>query len=340
MAGRVLALSCVLILLALVVGCGQSAQLTGVSITPTTVEFETNVPSPDFQPTSVTAQLTATGTYQNGKNGTVYTQDITDQVVWESSITAVATVSATGVVSPTGCGVTTVNAKAGNGGLIATASVSVCTQTGGLIGSLTSLKIMAPPQTLSNRGEKAQYIAIGTYAGSNETRDLTDQVKWSISDGRVATINSLGLVTASAPCTNVGSGPETTITAVAPGSSESSLTGTATFTVGACGSSNMPSLTVHESGEGSGKVISNPASINCGGGEACTANFALDAPITVTAAPNSGSTFGGFSANCTPVIPDPSGCPASLRGANVKSCTCATRVINSGAVDAVFNTAR
>ena len=340
MAGRILALSFVLVLLALVVGCGQSAQLTGVSITPTTVEFETNVPSPNFEPTTATAQLTATGTYSNGKNGTVYTRDITDQVVWESSITDVATVSATGVVSPTGCGVTTINAKAGNGGLVATVSVSVCTQTGGFLGSLTSLKVMAPPQTLNNRGDRAQYIAIGTYAGSNETRDLTDQVKWSTSDSRVAMVNALGLVTAVAPCSNIGSGPEATITAFAPGSSGSSLTGTATFAMGSCGASNAATLTVHQAGEGSGKVISNPARISCSGGEGCTGNFSLNAPVTLTASPNSGSVFGGFSATCTPVIPDPSGCPASLRGANVKSCTCATRVTNSGAVGAIFNPAQ
>ena len=338
MAGRILALSCVLLLLALVVGCGQSAQLAGVSITPTTVDFETNVPSPDFQPTTTTAQLTATGTYTNGKNGTIYTKDITDQVVWESSITAVATVSAAGVVSPTGCGVTTVNAKAGNGGLVATASVSVCTQNGGLMGSLTSLKIMAPPQTLSNQGEKAQYIAVGTYAGSNETRDLTDRVKWSTGDTHLATVNSTGLVTAAAPCSNIGAGPETTITAVAPGGS--SLTGTATFAVGSCGSGSAPTLTVHEAGEGSGKVISNPARINCGSDEGCTGSFSLNVPVTLTASPNPGSIFGGFSASCTPVIPDPSGCPASFRGSDVKSCTCATRVTNSGAVGAIFNTAR
>jgi hypothetical protein len=341
MAGRILAFSCVLGLLALVVGCGQSAQLTGVSVTPTTVAFETNVPSPDFQPTTATAQLTATGTYTNGKNGTIYTEDITNQVVWESTITAVATVTAAGVVSPTGCGVGVINAKGGNGSLIATASISVCTQTGSPSpGSLTSLRIMAPPQTLSNRGEKAQYIAIGTYAGSTATRDLTDQVKWSTSDSRVATINSTGLVTASALCSNIGSIPETTITAVAPGASGSSLTETATFALGSCGSSSAPSLTVHEVGEGSGKVISNPVGIICGGDEGCAGNFSLNAPVTLIATPNPGSIFDGFSASCTPVIPDPSGCPATLRGSNVKSCTCSTRVTNSGAVGAIFNTAR
>jgi Bacterial Ig-like domain (group 2) len=338
MAGRVLSFSFVVVLLSLVVGCGApSAPLTGVSVTPTTVFFENN--SPVFGPTSATAQMTATGTYSNGKNGDVHYEDITNQVAWESSITAVATVSSTGLVTPAGCGITTINAKAGNAGLVATASVTVCNVSGGL-GSPLSLKIMAPPQTLSNPGEKAQYIAVGTYAGSNETKDLTNQVKWSIGDTRVATINSTGLVTAASPCSNIGSGPETTITAVAPGGSGSSLTETATFAVGSCGSSSAPTLTVHEAGEGLGMVISNPAGIGCSGGEGCTGNFSLNAPVTLTASPNPGSIFGGFSASCTPVIPDPSGCPQNLRGSDVKSCTCATRVTNSGAVGAIFNTLR
>src|SRR5262245_56043532 len=116
MSGRVLASFTVIVLLALIIGCSQSAQLTGVSVTPTDIFFETD--SAFFVPTTATAQLTATGTYTNGKNNTYYTDDITDQVVWESSITDVATVSATGLVTPTGCGITTINAKAGNGGLV------------------------------------------------------------------------------------------------------------------------------------------------------------------------------------------------------------------------------
>jgi len=236
MAGRVLALSCAVALLVLVVSCSQNAQLTGVSVTPTTVNFEDNIPTPDFVPTSATAQLTATGTYTNGKNGTVIYRDITNQVEWESSITAVATVTAGGLVSPTGCGIGLVNAKAGNGGLVATATINVCMPPMGSssLGTLTSLKVVAPPQTLSNRGDKGQFKALGTYVSSNVTRDLTGQVKWYTSDARVATVSNTGLVTLVAPCSNIGSGPEAVITAAAPANSGSSLTATSTITVGSC----------------------------------------------------------------------------------------------------------
>jgi len=223
-------------LLALVVSCSQNQQLTGVTVTPTTVDFETNVPSPFFQPTNETAQLTATGTYTNGKNQSVVYRDITDQVVWESVGPTVASVTSTGVVSPTGCGVGLINAKAGNGGLVATVTVNVCMQNGSAsasLGSLASLKVKAPSQVLNNRGDKAQYYAVGTYA-SNVSKDLTGQVKWSSSDPRVATVSNTGLVTLVAPCSNIGSGPETIITAAAPANSGSSLTATSTIKVGSC----------------------------------------------------------------------------------------------------------
>ena len=90
----------------------------------------------------------------------MYTQD-NARLRWfgETSITAVATVPSAGLVSLHRDAAFDGQCKGtGNGGLVATALVSVCMQNGSL-GSLTSLKIMAPPQTLSNPGEKAQYIA-------------------------------------------------------------------------------------------------------------------------------------------------------------------------------------
>ena len=335
MAGRVLAFCSGIALLALVVSCSQNAQLTGVSVTPNQVAFLTNAPF--FFSTNETAQLTATGTYSNGKNGSITYQNITDQVNWQTAAAVVATVSSTGVVTPTGCGVGQINAVAGNGGLIASASVDVCQQTSssGSLGSLSSLRVAAPPQTLSNRGEKAQYIALATYA-VGATKDMTAQVKWSTSDSRVATVDNTGLVTLLSSCSNVGSGPAVTVTATVPGSA---FTASASFLVGSCGSSSEPALAVHEAGEGAGKVVSDAGDINCSGGEGCTGKAALNAPVVLTATPNPGSIFGGFSASCAPITPDPSGCPASQRGSDVKSCTCVTTVPNSGAVAAIFNLA-
>src|SRR5205807_6061133 len=54
--------------------------------------------------------------------------------------------------------------------------------------------------------------------------------------------------------------------------------------------------TVAPSGTGSGTVVSSPAGINCG--TSCSASFPDGTAITLTATPNSGSSFGGFSGGC------------------------------------------
>jgi hypothetical protein len=56
-------------------------------------------------------------------------------------------------------------------------------------------------------------------------------------------------------------------------------------------------LTVSKSGTGSGPVTSNPAGITCG--STCSANFAQGTSVTLTATPNSGSVFTGWSGACT-----------------------------------------
>ena len=74
----------------------------------------------------------------------------------------------------------------------------------------------------------------------------------------------------------------------------SAATVTATFT------SNAPppvQLTVQSAGNGSGTVTSSPAGINCG--TTCTANFPNGTAVTLTAAANTNSTFGGWSGACT-----------------------------------------
>jgi hypothetical protein len=56
------------------------------------------------------------------------------------------------------------------------------------------------------------------------------------------------------------------------------------------------SLTVSKSGTGTGTVASSPAGVNCGNN--CNVNFDKDNSITLTAIPNSGSQFGGWT-GCT-----------------------------------------
>ncbi|MEI6206552.1 MAG: VCBS repeat-containing protein [Desulfuromonadales bacterium] len=56
-------------------------------------------------------------------------------------------------------------------------------------------------------------------------------------------------------------------------------------------------LSVAKSGTGSGTVTSSPAGISCGA--TCSANYASGTSVTLTAAPASGSTFGGWSGACS-----------------------------------------
>jgi phospholipase C len=56
-------------------------------------------------------------------------------------------------------------------------------------------------------------------------------------------------------------------------------------------------LTVQHSGPGGGTVTSSPAGINCG--QTCSASFQSGTAVTLTAAAESGSVFGGWSGGCT-----------------------------------------
>jgi hypothetical protein len=57
------------------------------------------------------------------------------------------------------------------------------------------------------------------------------------------------------------------------------------------------SLNVAKAGTGNGPVSSNPAGISCG--SICSKAFAAGSSVTLTATPNSGSTFAGWSGACT-----------------------------------------
>jgi hypothetical protein len=56
-------------------------------------------------------------------------------------------------------------------------------------------------------------------------------------------------------------------------------------------------IDVQTAGSGEGRVVSNPAGIDCG--EKCAKAFTQDTPVTLTAMPKQGSKFAGWSGWCT-----------------------------------------
>jgi hypothetical protein len=171
-------------------------------------------------------------------------------------------------------------------------------------------------RTISNLEEPAQFIAIGTYNTNPMTEDVTDHVTWQSSDARVAAVNSNGLAFGN----DCG---KTTITAKSINGVTASATLIYQLVSSTCVSEGVvqPALTVHAVGLGSGTVVSNPPVINCTSSGGCSANFVSGASVTLTATPTSGSTFGGWSSNCTPDSGN----------------TCTIVMNNSEPVGAIFN---
>ena len=73
--------------------------------------------------------------------------------------------------------------------------------------------------------------------------------------------------------------------------------GTATVDMGAYEAAALFQLTVTKAGTGSGQVTSSPPGIDCG--DTCSVILKEDSTITLTAIPDEGSTFTGWSGACS-----------------------------------------
>lgn len=289
----------------LLTNCATSHKLSSIQIIPSNASLAA---------TGDTVQFKAIGTFTRPGHPSE-TRDITNEVTWESSNPAAATIGPSGLATGVGAGTTTITASmdGASGIVVATADVAAGH-------SLISLSIIPDSQTLYAIGETAQFVVLGTFDHDPITQDMTDQVIWRSTDVNLATINSSGLATAvSCP----GAGCTTTITASATSSGGNSVTsGTSDLTIiPGGGGTNLPSLTVYKVGLGTGTVVSNPIGIVCGSGAPCTGNFVLNSTVTLTATPDAGAQFGGWSANCTP--------PTST--------TCTIVMGNSDTVGVIFN---
>lgn len=129
-----------------------------------------------------TTKLTAIATFADQS-----TQDVSSQVGWLSSNTAVATVDSTGLVTGVAAGSTTLSASL----LGVTASTSIQVNNT----SVSALQVI-PAVTTIALGTRSQLQAIATF-GDGSTQDVSSQVQWSSNDPFIASVDSLGLVTGS-----------------------------------------------------------------------------------------------------------------------------------------------
>ncbi len=185
--------------------CDHSPSMPAPVVVSLTIE-----PANSTMPLGQTRPFTATGHLSDGT-----TRDLTGQVTWGTSATAigstpVATVSASGLVTASALGSITIIAD--YGALRATTGLNVGAAT---VASI----VVTPPNANLPKGATLQFTATGHYSDGT-TADLTAKVNWQSSPASVATFAPGGLATGAGVGTS-------TITA-----GFGSISGSTTLTVG------------------------------------------------------------------------------------------------------------
>jgi hypothetical protein len=146
---------------------------------------------------------------------------------------------------------------------------------------LVSIQVVPSGSTFNSVGSSIVFKALGTYQHPPATKDITDQVKWSVDSQNFVTITNTSLVTALSTC---GSGNLTA--SFQDGSNY--VFGTAFLKGGGLGTAacNEAVLTVNIVGAGS--VVDSTGVIKCPG--TCSASYTLGSTIGLTATPTAGST--------------------------------------------------
>lgn len=144
--------------------------LTAIAVNPTAASVAKGL----------TTNFTATGTYTDAT-----TADITNQVNWTSSNTAVAPIgSTTGIATGVTVGTTTIAATVGGISSV-TASLTVSAAL------ITTISI-SPSTSSVSKGGSVTFIATGTYSDGT-IGNISGAVTWSSSNTTVATVNASGI---------------------------------------------------------------------------------------------------------------------------------------------------
>lgn len=345
---------------------GISGGLTALSITPS---------SQAVSASGQQAQFIALGT--SGATGLEQDETNSMNIQWTSSIISVATIGAkTGLVTGVSAGTSAITALYTNSdSSVVSATATVTVTATAAPEPLLSLTIIPSSITVGNLEDTGNFLAIGTFSDVPYVRDLTNTVTWLSSAPDifpVSTDNSStdpgapgGVVTA------FGNG-SSTIIAEAASSDFTIQTATATFncplvlpnpptTAGSCFSGSqavslLSTLTVYNEGLNTTdwqvtapSATGTPDVIHCGpgwslkggaGGSVCTASYPNGTTVVLTAPAGAGA-FGGWSSDCTPLVPinaaGPNSCTITIGNVTATG----TPDVNTGnsnvTVGAVFN---
>jgi len=202
---RFLATFTALSLLSLAAGCKGffvNPTLTSITVAPTSASLIEGG----------TQQINATGNFNDGS-----TKDLTGSASWTSSATDVATVSKGGLVTAattiaTPPGTATITATSGT--ITASSTITVNT------GPLTAIAINTTTPNPA-AGQTVVFTALGTFTGSAQQQDITNQVTWTSSNTAVITTitNGSGAVLSTAT-----SGSTTNVTATLNGINSNTVT--------------------------------------------------------------------------------------------------------------------
>jgi uncharacterized protein YjdB len=149
----------------------SAAVLRSIAVTPATP----SVPKGDTQ------AFTATGTLSDQS-----TEDLTSQVTWTSTATAIASITPAGLATALTIGTSTIRAT--SNGITGSTLLTVSPA------ALVSIAVTPITPTLP-KGETRAFTATGTYSDQS-TQDLTSQVTWASATQSVATIDATGKATA------------------------------------------------------------------------------------------------------------------------------------------------
>jgi trimeric autotransporter adhesin len=169
---------------------------TNLNVTPAVMVSIAITPDAPSRALGYPQPFTATATFSDGT-----TQDVTSTVTWESSDSAVATISnapgSHGLATGVTVGTTTVRATDAGSGTFRTTTLTMTPAV------LVGITLTPNPTTVSLGGER-QFVASGRFS-DNTTQDVTEAVTWSTSDAAVAVVSNAPGSRGLADSTGIGS---------------------------------------------------------------------------------------------------------------------------------------